>query len=403
MRTAKQLCKTAPTPSEVGGVPVGSGNAVAVAFKPQDFLSQGCLPSSLYSSDSFEVPNGLSLPYYAPLASLSVPIQPFNFDPYASTTQSRNLRVIETTLNPQYKAKNDTLELNADYRVTPALTFSSQTGYNNDFLWSTEDYNRFNTAPGAFIMNSNNELNELTPDPNGLRVCVDSSGPNDPCNGIAPGTPCTATNGGCYAAGLFCDPQLGCSDRLVAQDLNDERSWQLSQEFRLASNFSGPLNFSVGGNYMHYETDENYYVFINTLNLASYAWPHGSGGTVVRITRPANLPWVPGVSDNSNCLIGGFVNSNPNSPNNLTTEGEQACIYIDPNPLSSLNNEGHNYFLSQNPYTLNSYAGFGEVYYDIRSDLKLTGGLRWTDDQKRFIDIPSELLVAGYGYPVTGW
>ena len=37
-----------------------------------------------------------------------------------------------------------------------------------------------------------------------------------------------------------------------------------------------------------------------------------------------------------------------------------------------------------------------------RTDLKLTGGLRWTDDQKHFIDIPSELLVGGYGYPSSG-
>jgi outer membrane receptor protein involved in Fe transport len=28
--------------------------------------------------------------------------------------------------------------------------------------------------------------------------------------------------------------------------------------------------------------------------------------------------------------------------------------------------------------------------------------LRWTDDQKHFTDIPSELLVSGYGYPSTG-
>ena len=49
--------------------------------------------------------------------------------------------------------------------------------------------------------------------------------------------------------------------------LSDEHAWQLSQEFRLASNFSGPLNFSVGGNYLHYETEENYYVFINTLTM----------------------------------------------------------------------------------------------------------------------------------------
>ena len=69
-----------------------------------------------------------------------------SFDPYASTTQSRNLRVIESRLDPRYRAKNDTLEFNADYNVTPALTFTSQTGYNHDFLWSTEDYNRFNTA-----------------------------------------------------------------------------------------------------------------------------------------------------------------------------------------------------------------------------------------------------------------
>ena len=55
--------------------------------------------------------------------------------------------------------------------------------------------------------------------------------------------------------------------------------------------------------------------------------------------------------------------------------------------------EGHNYFLSQNPYVLNSYAGFGEAYYNVLPDLKLTGGMRWTDDQKHFIDIPSELLA----------
>ena len=194
---------------------------------------------------------------------------------------------------------------------------------------------------------------------------------------------------------MFCDPQLGCSDRLVAQDLSDEHAWQLSQEFRLASNFSGPFNFSVGGNYLHYETEENYYVFINVLTLAAYAWPENDRGEI-----PQTLPWVPGVSDNSNCLVGGFINSNPFAPNALGAEGSSACMYIDPNPLNRLNNKGHNYFLSQNPYTLNSYAGFGEAYYNVFSDLKLTTGLRWTEDQKHFVDIPSELLVAGYGYPV---
>ncbi len=54
---------------------------------------------------------------------------------------------------------------------------------------------------------------------------------------------------------------------MVAEDMVEEHAWQLNQEFRLASNFSGPLNFSVGGNFMHYETEENYFVFFNTLSL----------------------------------------------------------------------------------------------------------------------------------------
>ena len=58
---------------------------------------------------------------------------------------SSNRRSIRST-----RRRTIRLELNADYPVTPALTFTSQTGYNQDFLWSTEDYNRFNTAPGAF-------------------------------------------------------------------------------------------------------------------------------------------------------------------------------------------------------------------------------------------------------------
>ncbi len=44
---------------------------------------------------------------------------------------------------------------------------------------------------------------------------------------------------------------------------------------------------------------------------------------------------------------------------------------------------------------------FGEAYYNVLDDLKLTGGLRWTEDQKHFTDIPSELCVRGYGYPAT--
>jgi len=353
MRTSKQLCKTAPTPTQVGGRPIAQTGGYA---SEATYLSQGCEAASLYSPQSFQVPNGYSLPYYGPLAGAAAG-GPFDdgLNPYASTVQSPSLRVIESQLDPIYQVKNDVVELNADYEVIPALTFTSQSAFNHDFLWSTEDYNRFNTQPGIFRPTIRNG-----------GVLVDSNG-------------------------AFCDPQIGCSDRLVAQDLVKANSWQFSQEFRLTSHFSGPLNFSAGGNYMHYETHENYYVFINTLTALA---AQGVSGVPAQNTPP----YVPGVSDNHECLFWGKPPGQPQYVGYL-----ENCIYIDPNSLKNVNDKGHNYFLSQNPYVLNSYAGFGEVNYNILKDLKLTGGVRWTEDRKHAPQIPSWLVVADtYGYPVAG-
>jgi len=367
LRSAKQLCKNTPLPTSVGGVPTTPPGGGILATNFTLFLAQGCAPVSLYSPHAFQVPNGYTLPYYS---GLSYQGTVTDVNPYLNTTQSPNLRVIESQIAPSYKAKNDTVELNADYDLSPTLTFTSQTGFNNDFLWSTEDYNRFQSAPGLFVPNQGSSTGTSTTD--GSLV---------------------------NAQGVFCDPQLGCADHLLAEDLSEEKSWQLSQEFRLASHFSGPFNFSVGGNYLHYETDENYYVFINSLTVFSYHQAIGNAGYANSIQRP---PYVPGVFDNSQCMVqfGGFKYQDPTKGGGSPSGGQ--CIYIDPNPISSLNGNGHNYFRSDNPYTLNSYAAFGEGYYDIFKNLKLTAGLRWTEDQKHFTDIPSELIATGWGYPSTG-
>jgi iron complex outermembrane receptor protein len=102
---------------------------------------------------------------------------------------------------------------------------------------------------------------------------------------------------------------------------------------------------------------------------------------------------------NSAGTVLGYQSPNPRVGGGVPLYG---CVYTDPNPIGSLNNEGHNYFLSRNPYTLNSYALFGESYFNITPALKLTTGLRWTVDQKHFVDIPSEVIAQGYGYWVDG-
>src|SRR6185437_12305245 len=348
IRSSKQTCKTDYGPGEIDGVPKPVGPGIGTYGEPGNYLGQGCLPASFYSPEAYEAPLGYALPYVGGGIVLGR-LNPIN--PYGDATQSSNLHIIESGIDPIYKAKNDVVELNADYGVTPSLTFTSQTGFSHDFLYSAEDYNRFGSEPQVFDTDA---------------------------RGVSPD-------------GVFCDPQLGCSDHLILEDVSQEHAWQFNQEFRIASKFSGPLNFSFGGNYLHYETVENYYVFSNVFTMITMGC---AAELPCYVSNPP--PWIPGVSDSHEYLPYGFQYNDPTRPSSISGG------YVDPNPLSSLNDNGHNYFLSKNPYVLNSYATFGEVNYQILPDLKLTGGLRWTEDQKHFSDIPSWLVSAGWGYPVLG-
>ncbi len=372
-RSTKQLCHSDPGPDTLGpfnqsfpGVdgPIHAGDYLTnVPRAARGALSQGCLPASLYSPKSYQTPNGSALPivYSSQTISDSTGSLIRGTDPYASSTQSMDLRVIQSALQPRYKAKNDIVEFLADYALTPALTLTWQTGYNHDFLASQEDFNRFNSNPGLFFSSAS----DTNPDGSGSGVFGYRWTPG----------------------GILCDPQLGCSDKFIGEDLSQEHSWQISQEVRLASNFSGPLNFSVGGNYLHYETSEDYYVFLNLITLVS---------------RYQDL----GASTPEGFTANGLCWGSPQAqvyPPFASSPGAYNCPYVDSTPLSpGFNGQGHNYFRSANPYVLSSYAGFGEAYYQVLDDLKLTGGLRWTDDQKHFVDIPSQVLTSGWGYPVSG-
>jgi iron complex outermembrane receptor protein len=350
-RSTKQLCTRDIGPSVINGP---AGPQTPDVFDA-NYLAQGCAPGPLYGSAAFQTPSAGALPFVTALELFGEYI-PGGLNPYAGLNQSQNLRVVDSLLSPKYRAKNDTFELNADYNITQALTFTSQTGFNKDMLYSTEDYNRFNTAPGLFQVG----------------------------DGIGPGLVGTQD-------GEYCDPQLGCSSRLVGEDLSQERAQQFSQELRVASNFNDAFNFSAGVNYLHYQTVEDYYVFINALSLFSQFNSGIYGGTFG--------PDAP--HDPFNPVLANSCNPQPADPTSLNSLG-RGCTYIDPNPLGQINGQGHNYFRSENPYRLNSWAGFGEVYYQVTPDVKMTGGLRWTDDRKHFVEIPSWAALAGEGYPVEG-
>ena len=363
LRSGKQLCDK-DVVTRVAGYDVGYFDRLANAGQPnalysgvQATLSQGCKRGSLYSADSLQTPNGLMLPYYVPLAGIGLPIA--LDDPYLSTTQQQSLRTIESTIDPEYRAKADVGLLQISLALTDALTLSSETAYSDDFVYSLQDFNRFNTAPGAW-----KNAAETT----GYRQGVLLEG---------------------ESGGIFCDPQLGCSDRLVAVDISTAESRQFSQELRLASAFDGPFNFSLGANYLRYTTEDKYYVFFNSISLIAALGSGTSGGT--------RLPYVAGQTDNGVCLPNGYAPGDP-----ADVYGVTQCVYMDPNPIGSVNDKGHNYFLSRNPYTLHSHALFGEAYYQLTPNLKLTMGARWSVDKKDAPRIPTWTLASlTVGYPTA--
>lgn len=347
-RTGKQLCTNDPGPTRVGSVNVP--NPIL-----QGRLSQGCLPGSLYDDAAYGVPNGTSLVYLYVPATINIgydsPTFPKNrvmltngTDPYAGVTQTRNLREISTSFDPVFRAKNDIIQLNMDFDASDSLKIVSQTAYARDRFYSMQDYNRFVGNP--LFNDSTQPLYDVI------------GRPLDTVNYPGP-TP----------GGMFCDPQLGCSDRMISADLSRSRNRQWSQELRLQSSFDGPVNFLAGANYLDFKSQDDYYVLNNMFSLIG-DWFYNR------------------MSPN---LIGG---NNGLLPCELGFEGRE-CIYIDPNPLDSLNNQGHNYFLSQNGIRIRSWAAFGEVYWNISDTLKLTLGGRYTHDRKRSTQVPSQLLLGG--------
>ncbi len=357
IRSGKQLCKK-DVRTEINGVAFPFERDPGVNSSPAGTYNQGCVRNSLYAADSFQTPNGFALPYVHPLQQIGLPTT-LGMDPYASATQSRDLRAIESIIEPQYRAQADIYELQIKWDLSDNIKLESETAYNTDHASGSQDYNRFSTSRGVF----DQETYDST---------VLNSGTSRP---------------GVLNNGVFCDPQIGCSDRLVAMDLSKTDSTQLGQELRLSSSFDGPLNFSFGANYTRFETVDKYYVFINSLSLYS------------ALRRNAGVagapPYVPGVTSNIDCL--GVPR--PGNPNEV--QGIAGCMYMDPNPISSLNDLGHNYFLSKNPYELDSYAAFGELYFNATDNLKITAGLRYTIDRKHAPLIPSWLLASkSIGYPV---
>jgi len=371
-RTGKQLCHRDDGPTHIGGVDLADGaNNFGSAELRRAVFGQGCKPGSLYDDGAFDTPNGLSYSFILGAvmlrqAGLGIGSDPITreqqsiiqaVDPYGGLRQIPDLRTIESIRDPRYRAKADLLQFNLDVDITPALTFTSQTAYNEDRTYSFQDYNRFKSLP-------------VFTDTTSLIQGGDPALPPSPYQKLAPG-------------GIFCDPQIGCTNTIAGFDISQAKSKQFNQEFRLQSSFDGPFNFSAGVNYTRFKTLTDYYVMFNALTAT--AWGAGFYPSYPN-------PWVPGTCPSSNS-VGGTAPPSGGGP--VPADDPLAmCPYVDPNPVESIDGNGHNYFRSKNPYKLKSTAFFGEAYWNVQDNLKLTAGFRYTDDRKTFTPVPSQTLLA---------
>jgi outer membrane receptor protein involved in Fe transport len=163
------------------------------------------------------------------------------------------------------------------------------------------------------------------------------------------------------ANGFYNDPQIGRSNRPQVLTIQDNETEQLSTELRLQSSFDGPLNFNIGGIYLNLKKTNDLFIAPNTQN--------------------AYVELVNGVNS--------FTDQSACDTNN------EDC-YFDTSAFPD--GTGHNYFVSHVPYELNATALFGELYWDMTDSLRLTTGLRYTDDKKEILLHPSNMLQSGRGY-----
>ena len=327
-RIGKQFCSKDLGPANVNGVAYSA--VPPVGQIQRGLFSQGCRATSLYDSDVFGTVNS-----QATLGGLFGALGGFQTgDAYAGKMQSKDVRDIESTFDPIYRADTDIVQLHLEWDVAENLQLTSLTNQARTRLYTRQDYNRY--TPSTNFNTTPNPVNVFAGVPGYASTIYPSLFPN----------------------GVVNDPQNGAYNRFTTSDISASSNKQFSQELRLQSSFDGPLNFNVGALYLDFSAEGDYYVMFNT-------------GTAYYQVK--NL----------------FSTGNPNC------FAAAPCVAIDPN--KEPNRSGHNYYDNYAPYSLTSTAVFGELYWEMMEDFKWTLGLRWTKDEKEQKNYAVALGAPGVG------
>ena len=305
--------------------------------------------------------------------------------PFQTDNNPDDRRKVNMDYEPTYFAEEEMFQLQLTHDEGD-LTYSWSTGYTETMFRSTEDYEKGVTTgswqPGldALVDLGNATALSLAQYAQYQQVAAASGGalPAIPDSLLpfmvdfaGPGTAIWAGNSallGGYGAGipvLMPDGTLVRTGRQFGADqsMSDNEGW--SHEFRVQSNFDGDLNFMIGAFNLDYE-GRNHYVVRN----AGIGLP----GQILPINQ-AVFP----------------------APSNLT------------DPSNEVNPHMWGYENDTRLYELDAQALFGELYYDVNQDLRLTFGARYSEEEKKskqrtiyvtFADLPPlDSENNAYGFP----
>ena len=330
LRSGKQLCDQDPIKTSFNGIPISGVDQI--------ITSLGCVDNSLSAPESLEGLNnaGTLGAQYGLLAGLIGGIDgsgnAINLNANTDGIPA-DLRAIESLFDPTFETEQTLITWKGEFDLTDSLTATYLGSYNERMNISQEDYNEqssdvaFNTTPGPW-------------------AAFHPIG----------GTNVAALFPLLFPGGVISDPQLGQRNTYGAADISGSETEATTHELRLQSDFDGPFNFNLGAIKVDGETNqgpalqESYYVFFNTSTAFN------------QLFNAAGVPFP--IEDVANAG---------------TT------------PIENLDGVSRQYFRSITPYKLDSFAVFGEGYFDVTDDLTLTVGLRYTDDQKEVRRIPTFL------------
>jgi len=308
----------------------------------------GCLGDRL----GFDTPNGLSLlpsnlvsnvvlgdiTSADPLTNWGLSLFPFGYDINGGAVNPTDMRTVNIDFEPIYKADDTFISLTLEQALGESHELSISIARHETSFFSRTD---FDSTVGAPI----------------IGVPAAGFGPSPVLPVFAPLTYGALYSGGTLPysnvstsnLGVLGLDILGEATNYFTYDQSNTDGEQTTFEVILSSDFDGAWNYTLGGIYYDYEGSTDYNIVANTLDYFATVAPIGLVGPVF---------------DGAGIATPFFVNET-------------------------------------DLYGLKTTGIFGELYFDVSDRVKLTIGLRYTEDEKRVRDrnLLVNSLLAGAPVP----